>query len=108
MNNVYFDKTEKLHSRNRTGMIRSYRTTRTLTEILMMILDTLLFAIDRTLDMLARPAVRRFVRGISAIVCIGGFLCLISVVESGVISILAACPLALILVVIEALCLRGN
>ena len=63
MNNAYFEKNTKLQNRNRAGMIRSYRTARTFAEVLAMILDMLLSVIDRGLDILARSAASRLLRG---------------------------------------------
>lgn len=108
MNNVYFSKNNKLQTRNRSGMIRSYRTTRTYAEVLIMILDMILGAFDRGLDLVARPAVCRVLRVIGAVGCIIAFLCLIGAVESQSISIIMAMLAALVLVVIEVLCLRGK
>ena len=76
MNNAYFEKNTKLQNRNRAGMIRSYRTARTFAEVLAMILDMLLSVIDRGLDILARSAASRLLRGTLAIVCLISFICL--------------------------------
>ncbi|MBQ7321247.1 MAG: hypothetical protein IJW99_04050 [Clostridia bacterium] len=108
MNNVYFGKNTKLQTRNRTGMIRSYRTTRTFPEMLGIILDMILTAFDGMLDVLARPTVRRIARTVTAIACIAVFLCLISAVENQLLATLPALLIALALVGIEILCLRGN
>ena len=108
MNNAYFKRSNKLNTRNRSGMIRSYRTSRTFPEMLIMMLDLILTAIDRTLDILFRPAVCRMVRTVLAISCIVAFLCLIGALEAGVISVLTSVCLAIILVAVEVLCLKGN
>ena len=108
MNNAYFKKTNKLNTRNRSGMIRSYRTTRTFPEMLILMLDVILCAIDHTLDILFRPAICRMVRTILAISCIGAFLCLIGALQAGVISVLTSVFGAVVLVAVEVLCLKGN
>ena len=89
-------------------MIRSYRTSRTFPEMLILMLDVILSAIDRTLDILFRPAVCRVVRTVLAISCIAAFLCLIGALEAGRISVLSSVCLALVLVTVEVLCLKGN
>ena len=108
MNNAYLGKDAKLQNRNRSGMIRSYRTTPTLASVMVQILHMLLCGIDHVLDVLARPAVRRVVRSVVAISCIAAFLCLISAVESQNISLVLAGLICAVLVGIEVLCLRGN
>lgn len=108
MNNVYLGKDAKLQNRNRSGMIRSYRTTPSFVTIIAQILHMLLCGIDNVLDILARPAVRRAVRSVVAIACVAAFLCLISAVESRNISIVFAVVISAMLVGIEVLCLRGN
>ena len=108
MNNVYFAKNQKLQTRNRAGMIRSYRTTRTFSESLIWVLDMILSALDRMLDVLVRPAVHHTIRGIVAIACIVAFICLIAATEAQLISVAVAVLIAIALVMIEVLCLRGN
>lgn len=108
MNNAYFRKSNKLNTRNRCGMIRTYRTTRTFPEMLILMLDLILSAIDRALDILFRPAVCRLVRTVLAISCIAAFLCLIGALEADKISVLSALCLAMALVGVEILCLKGN
>ena len=108
MNNAYFGRNQKLQTRNRTGMIRSYRTTRTFSETLILILDIILSAFDHMLDVLVRPTVHRVLRGAVAISCIVAFLCLIGAVEAQLVSVLTAVGIATVLVAIEVLCLRGN
>ncbi len=108
MNNAYFSKNQKLQTRNRVGMIRSYRTTRTFSETLILIMDIILSAFDHMLDVLVRPSVHRVIRGIIAISCVAAFICLIGAVEAQLISIISAIIIAAVLVTIEVLCLRGN
>lgn len=108
MNNAYFEKNTKLQNRNRAGMIRSYRTARTFAEVLAMILDMLLSVIDRGLDILARSAASRLLRGTLAIVCLISFICLIGAVEHQVISLFSTVLIAAVLVIVEVLCLRKN
>ena len=108
MNNAYFSKNQKLQARNRAGLIRSYRTTRTFSETLILILDIILSGFDRMLDILARPAVHRVIRGMIAISCIVAFIFLIGAVEAQLVSVIHAVLIAIALVLIETLCLRGN
>ena len=108
MNNAYFGKNQKLQTRNRAGMIRSYRTSRTFAETLILVLDIILSAFDRMLDVLVRPSVQRVLRGTIAISCIAAFICLIGAVEAQTVSLFAALWIAAVLVITEVLCLRGN
>ena len=108
MNNAYFTKNQKLQTRNRAGMIRSYRTTRTFSETLILIIDIILGVFDRMLDVLVRPSVHRIIRGMIAISCVAVFICLIAAVEAQLVSVFIAILLAVVLVAIEVLCLRGN
>ena len=106
MNNAYFAKNRKINTASRSGMIRSYRTTRTVNEVLILILDRILGLLDHVLDVLVRPAVSRIIRGTVAIACVVAFLCLISAVEAQTVSILTAAFLSVVLVALEIVCLR--
>jgi len=108
MNNAYLGKDAKLQNRNRSGMIRSYRTTPSLATMMLQLLHVLLCGIDHVLDVLARPAVCRVIRSVVAIACVAAFLCLISAVEAQNISLVFAGLICAVLVGIEVLCLRGN
>lgn len=108
MNNAYFGRNQKLQTRNRAGMIRSYRTSRTFSETLVLILDIILSAFDRMLDVLVRPSVHRAIRGVIAISCIAAFICLIAATEAQLISIGMTVIFAVLLAAIEVLCLKGN
>lgn len=108
MNNAYFAKNSKLQTRNRSGMIRSYRTSRTCGETLVFLMNLLLTMFDRGLDVLARPMIRRVLRGSIAIACVVCFVCLIGAVEGQAIALIPALILAGLLVILEVLCLRGN
>lgn len=108
MNNAYFAKNNKLQTRNRAGMIRSYRTSRTCAEMLMLILDMILFSLDRGFDVLCRPTVRRVLRGGVAIGCIVSFIFVIAAIDNGAIALASALLIAMVLVVLEIFCLRGN
>ena len=108
MNNAYFAKNNKLQTRNRTGMIRSYRTSRTYAEVLMLIFDMLLASLDRGFDVLCRPTVRRVLRGGIAIGCLISFVLVIGAIDSNAIALAPAWMIAAVLVALEFLCLRGN
>ena len=108
MNNAYFAKNTKLQTRNRSGMIRSYRTSRTMGESVIALLNILLTMFDRGLDILARPMIRRVLRGSIAISCVVGFICVIGAIESHSITLLPALVISIVLVILEVLCLRGN
>lgn len=108
MNNAYFGRNNKLQGRNRAGMIRSYRTSRTISDILILVMDMILSAFDRTLDLLARPAIHRVIRGTIALSCIAAFIVLIAAVDAQRISIGTTVLSAAVLVVVELLCLKGN
>ena len=107
MNNAYFERKMKLQTRNRSGMIRSYRTSRTCGELLILVLDMILSGLDRTLDILARPAILRVIRGIVAIACVIAFVLLISAVDRHVITLFRGLMFSAVLVFLEVLCLRG-
>jgi hypothetical protein len=108
MNNAYYIKINKLQTRNRAGMIRSYRTSRTLAEMLIAILDMILAAFDRGLDMLARPMINRILRGSIAMSSAVGIIFLISAIDRQIISLFPALLICAILVIAEVLCLRKN
>jgi hypothetical protein len=108
MNNAYYIKNNKLQTRNRAGMIRSYRTSRTLAEMLIAILDMILAAFDRGLDMLARPMINRILRGSIAMSSAVGIIFLISAIDRQIISLFPALLICAILVIAEVLCLRKN
>ena len=108
MNNAYFAKNNKLQTRNRAGMIRSYRTSRTCTEMLMLIFDMILFSLDRGFDVFCRPTVRRVLRGGVAIGCIVSFIFVIGAIDRGAITLLSTLLISAVLVVLEIICLRGN
>ena len=108
MNNAYYIKNNKLQTRNRAGMIRSYRTSRTFTEMLIAILDMLLAIFDRGLDVLARPLINRVLRGSIAIVSAIGIVFLIGAIDRQVISLIPALLISAVLVIVEAICLRRN
>jgi hypothetical protein len=107
MNNAYFERKMKLQTRNRAGRIRSYRTSRICTEMLIMVLDMILFMLDQTLDVLARPAVLRLIRGVVAIACVVGFVLLIGAIDHQWISLFHGIVISAVLVFLEVLCLRG-
>ncbi len=108
MNNVFFEKNVKLHTRNRNGMIRSYRTTRNCTQLLLLVIDMILTGFDRILDVLARPARLRLVRGVIAISCLISFIFLIAAIEQQLLSLGTAIILSLGLMILEIVCLRGK
>ena len=107
MNNAYFERKMKLQTRNRAGQIRTYRTSRTFGEMLIMVLDMILAMLDHTLDVLARPAVLRLIRGIIAIACVVGFVFLIGAIEQQGIGLFRGLMISAVLVFVEVLCLRG-
>lgn len=108
MNNAYYVKNNKLQTRNRSGMVRSYRTSRTLFETLIAFLEMLLTMFDRGLDVLSRPLVSRFLRGSIAMISAIGIVFLIGAIDRQLISVFPALLLCAVLVIAEALCLRKN
>jgi ActR/RegA family two-component response regulator len=72
-----------------------------------MVLDMILFMLDQTLDVLARPAVLRLIRGVAAIACAVGFVLLIGAIDHQWISLFHGIVISAVLVFLEVLCLRG-
>ena len=108
MNNAYYVRNNKLQTRNRAGMIRSYRTSRTFVQMLLALLDMLLSSFDRGLDVLARPMVSRVLRGSVATISAVGIIFLISAIDRQLIALFPALVITALLVIAEVLCLRKN
>ena len=89
-------------------MIRSYRTSRNCTDLMILIIDLVLSAIDRTLDVIAHPVVLRLLRGVTAIACIIGFVFVIGAIEHHTLALFPALVISGALVLLEIVCLRGN
>lgn len=97
MNNVYSSTNRKMQER------RHYSKR---TSLMVPLLVVLLQAIDRILNAISVPAVKRVIKGIIVVGCLVAFLCLISAMEQQALSVFPGIVLSLFLVFVEILCLH--